>query len=464
MTFTGGFTPSTSAFGVERRSPRGAFLWPAAAVAALGLDAPSPDGNLGMTVAALELLAAQAVAELGTYAANVGGFGPAARGGAAGMTDDGEPTGFGNIAMPTLAGSLAASAPGTSSFVAPSSSSSTPSSSSTSFGTAQSSGGQPVGADSEAAVLETITTLVPSSRRARFDALYVALGQSVQSREWSPAARAARALALVGRGDVDTAQLSAIERAATVWDVLPVVYALGERGPDGVTPAARGGQSTGTTGTSSFSMPTLAGGGRATGGTQGSAASRAPNQSFVSGQPDFQIDGRPGLGSLSSRAGEALGSYVTAHAASSMMPTSSSGSSSGGSSSSNLGAMHRVPTAAPELVRTGGRPSARAGGGETEIPAWFEAAARKMFSDGQGQGMGSDISLADLTLIQAAPPSQIAASTRGNSAPTPSPSDSPAAALVSGADLDVEKIAYEVYRTIIDMMDHARARNGESFL
>ena len=49
--------------------PRGAFLWPSATVGALGLNAAAPDGQQSMSVAALELLAAQAVAELGTYAA-----------------------------------------------------------------------------------------------------------------------------------------------------------------------------------------------------------------------------------------------------------------------------------------------------------------------------------------------------------------------------------------------------------
>src|SRR6185295_16247285 len=61
--------PSGTAFGVDRKAPRGAFLWPSATVAALGLNAAVPDGQSAMSVAALELLAAQAVAEIGTYAA-----------------------------------------------------------------------------------------------------------------------------------------------------------------------------------------------------------------------------------------------------------------------------------------------------------------------------------------------------------------------------------------------------------
>src|SRR6185436_5503814 len=61
--------PGGTAFGVDRRAPRGAFLWPSASVAALGLNAAMPEGEVAMSVAALELLAARAVAELGTFAA-----------------------------------------------------------------------------------------------------------------------------------------------------------------------------------------------------------------------------------------------------------------------------------------------------------------------------------------------------------------------------------------------------------
>ncbi len=64
--------PATTAFGVARRMPRGAFLWPASTVGALGMSAAAPDGAHSMSVAALELLAAQAVVELGTYPRTLG--------------------------------------------------------------------------------------------------------------------------------------------------------------------------------------------------------------------------------------------------------------------------------------------------------------------------------------------------------------------------------------------------------
>jgi hypothetical protein len=120
----------------------------------------------------------------------------------------------------------------------------------------------------------------------------------------------------------------------------------------------------------------------------------------------------------------------------------------------------RAPSAAQELVRTG-RPSGRYGGGEVEIPTWFENAARKMFED-KGN-MSDGISLAELTLVTSAPQGHIAASTR--SAPSASPAaPSPATGAPITPHFDVDKIAHEVYRQILVLMDNARARNGEPFL
>ncbi|MCB9574528.1 MAG: hypothetical protein H6709_20825 [Kofleriaceae bacterium] len=60
--------PATS-FGVGRRMPRGAFLWPAGAVAALGMRAQLPEGAATLPLAALEILAAGAVADMSTLVA-----------------------------------------------------------------------------------------------------------------------------------------------------------------------------------------------------------------------------------------------------------------------------------------------------------------------------------------------------------------------------------------------------------
>ncbi|MCX5746634.1 MAG: hypothetical protein NT062_29510 [Proteobacteria bacterium] len=121
--------------------------------------------------------------------------------------------------------------------------------------------------------------------------------------------------------------------------------------------------------------------------------------------------------------------------------------------------MLRAPTAEPEYVRTGSRPSARTGGGEAEIPAWFEAAARKMFDD-RSSGVSDGISLSELTLVTSTPSNQIAASERGVGHATPAQTQQPATS-IHAAEIDVEKLAYEVYRQILELMDTARSRNGE---
>jgi hypothetical protein len=427
-------TPMT--FGVERRTPRGAFLWPQATVAALKLDAASPDGQQSMSIAALELLAAQSVAELGTYAAlGEPSFDASGAGEAASLAS------IASFASPTAATSSASSSP-TSEYAVP--------------GVAQSSAEAraELAEPDEADVLQAATALVPESRRARFEALYLALGRSPSSVGISPAARAARALALAGRGE--DAPLSARERAASAWDVLPAVYAV-------------------ELGEAASAMAYEAMGGAAlTGGARARAAARAGAREHVAVSRDYAqpemgaIDVRPGLSSLSYRAGEALSSYVAPSSGTLSATTPSSSSASSSSSSPTfereVGALLRVPTAAQEMVQTG-RPSGRFGGGEVEIPTWFEAAARKMF-ESQSGSMGDGISMADLTLIAAAPSNQIAASSRGTH--THSASVSPGAAGNAepkpGQKVDIEKIANEIYRQILAMMDAARARNGEPYL
>jgi hypothetical protein len=350
------FAPATTSFGIERRMPRGAFLWPAGTTAAMGLHAASPDREQA-SVAALELLAAQSVAELGTYAALAG-----------------EPTAAATDSMTSAV--TAASDP------------------------------------------ETIArTMVPAARREKFEALYLALSQSPAGRAWSPAARAARALALAGRGDET---VTARDRATAAWDVLPVVYGMSD------------------------DEPALS--------TGDSAARAMRRRDELRAIDPVLVDMRPGLGGLSSRAGEALGAYVAPAAA----PAPASASSS--ASSRDVGAVLRAPTAAPELVQTGGRH----GGGEVEIPPWFEEAAKKMF--GERSSVSDGISIAELTLVTTAPPQQVAASTRASGGHAPV-AQGPAAQVVAEKEtVDIEKLANDVYREVLVLMDLARARNGEPYL
>jgi hypothetical protein len=411
----GALAPTTAAaiaastgttFGVDRRQPRGAFMWPSATIAALGLTAAAPDGDQSMSVAALELLAAQSVAELGTYAAL--GFGP---GPEAGQTQGSESRAEASSATASRA------AVGSAELAEP----------------------------AETDVVSAATALVPAARRAKFEAMYVALGQSQSARSWSPAARAARALALAGRGDDS---ITAYERAQVAWDVLPLVaptaaMAMGDHDQPGST------VSTGTAAQRAAQRSTQAMLGL--GGPAG-AAGRARFD-----LPEY-VESRPGLAGLSARAGEALTSYVSPVTV--QAPAAQT-------RDREQGAVMRAPTAAQEMVRTG-RPSTgggRFGGGEVEIPTWFEAAARKMLEERSG-GVSDGISLAELTLVSAAPSQQIAASTRGvpSAAPTnPNPSAQGAAANAA-QQVDIEKVANEVYKHILTLMDAARFRNGEPYL
>jgi len=80
--------------------------------------------------------------------------------------------------------------------------------------------------------------------------------------------------------------------------------------------------------------------------------------------------------------------------------------------------------------------------------------------------VSSDISLAELTLVTAAPTSHVAASTRAVRPPRRSHPRrvAPRRAPNKGRADRHRKLANEVYRAILVMMDAARARNGEPYL
>lgn len=372
-----------ASFGVAKRMPRGAFLLPSASVAAMGLSAALPEGEHAMSIAALEVLAAKMVAELGSFAS------PSMQAMAAGAAGSGAESAAPSRRAPS------------STFVDIS---------------------QPAAATeaSEEDVLSSASASIAASRRIRFEQLYIALAESNTGRTMSPAARAARALALANR-DEDATTFSSRERAALAWQIFPVVL-NGEAAP--VAASDDGRESVDGRGASSSSR-----------------SRSAPALTTVAPAGDRPgAEMRPGLASLSSRAGEALSSFVTSAPASSGAAASSS--SSGGESR--------------------GWKSGRFGGGEVEIPSWFEAAARKMFEE---RGEIEGISLAELTLVAATPPAQIAASTRGETpASVTQKPDAPGAKGEQGQKVDIERVAGEVYRAVMQMMESARMRNGEPYL
>jgi hypothetical protein len=371
-------------FGVERRLPRGAFLWPAGVVTALGIDAATAEGT-ALPVAALELLAASAVADLGSWAV--------ARGIATGTTT----AGAGERAAEPVLGAPAS--PSSLPFAAPSAAPSMP------------------GAADVAA--EPAVRSLPAAQRSRFDAIYLALAQTSAGQSLSPSARAARALAVMARGDDGAPALSALERAASAWSALPVV----------MTGDLPGRTATGTTADAAASTDTRGG----------------------------------GLAALAARAGELLGSLVTPSAAEVFFgeEARSSGREAPAQTLVQPAPAPRATDAAQAGRGLGA--FARHGGGEVEIPAWFEAAARKMFESGGGSS-SEGISMAELTLIATAPASSVAAATRGSS-PTPAAPAEGAAAGGAAQDNklkpDIEQLAQDVYAEVVKMFEMMRARNGE---
>lgn len=82
----------------------------------------------------------------------------------------------------------------------------------------------------------------------------------------------------------------------------------------------------------------------------------------------------------------------------------------------------------------------------------------------ENNGDVEGISLADLTLVAATPSSQIAASSREAPAAVPSKSAPPDGKGDKGQKIDIEKVAGEVYRAVLNLMSSASKRNGEPYL
>ena len=89
------------------------------------------------------------------------------------------------------------------------------------------------------------------------------------------------------------------------------------------------------------------------------------------------------------------------------------------------------------------------------IPPWFEQAARKML---ESRGAGDGISLAELTLVTAAPSTQVAHAARGAAA-TASTAPSVQTVPAKPGMPDIEKLAQEVYSEFLAMMESVRLRN-----
>jgi hypothetical protein len=242
----------------------------------------------------------------------------------------------------------------------------------------------------------------------------------------SPSARAARAMAVIASRE--GAALSPRARAAAVWSVMPQVY---QGDLDVVAPSAR--------------------------------------DSGDTARAEEWAETRPGLGALAGRAGEALGSFVAPQGA----ELATAGGRRGEPLAQRAGAPVYVDTGAPAAAtddavapqRTArpGRAYSQVGGGEPEIPAWFESAARKMLEERSGSSGG--MSLAELVLVTAVPQKQIAASAKSASASSHAGHAHHGAGKGKGEDKkpDVHKLAEEVYAEILKLIDTARERSGDPY-
>jgi type IV secretory pathway TrbL component len=103
---------------------------------------------------------------------------------------------------------------------------------------------------------------------------------------------------------------------------------------------------------------------------------------------------------------------------------------------------------------------AKRAAGEADIPAWFEKAARQMFEDSSG---GSGISMAEMTLVTAAPARHIAAAPKSASSSAATAPASPGGSEQADEQdsAEVQRLAEEVYAEICRLMAVARERNGE---
>lgn len=382
--------------------PRGAFLWPAAAVAALGLERNAAAASAPQLLVALELLAARAVADLGVQVMP--------RLAATGTADVAAPAsrivgaaGFDHVALGAGAELPDASMTGLAERLAPAN--------------------------------DAVGAVGLARRGALPSPLYVALAEHARDGATGPLApTAARAMALAARDGVAT---SARARAQLAWSVLPVVHV----GLDGASPTST----------------TRAGDAERAGMHPDDALVQLDRPGLDAGDDEggASTAGRPTLRGIPARAGAALRSYVGPERFPEQLDmVAGRGAAAASPRTDTL----RAPSAAPELVRTGPL-GPRYGGGEVEIPGWFEAAARKMLEQ---RSPGSDFSVADLTLVAAAPSTQIAASSKQTSVSASSTGSGQSASSVTrgvAASPDIERLARDVYDQFMQLIDVARWRN-----
>ena len=374
--------------------PKGAVLWPNSALQAWQVKAPNAERDYPNSLAALDLLAAQVVADAGWQSAM-----------------EAEPMSLGRVVR-----SFASMEAGRQSIER----------------------GETIPQHTKMGTEWTNVAVPPERRKLRpiapgsgkrfdpelvtsIEQMYTALSELPSGMALTPSVRAARALALAE--EVGSAATSARVRAAMAWASLPVVL------PGGDLPQTK-------------------------------------NLSSAKSSPGA-VKAVQGHAVRISRAGESLQSLVQSPLVHDVRDVRDADSAR-----EFLSVQERAPTAAQELVQTGSPsprtssvpPRAPRKSTSKEIPAWLQETARRMFAS---VGGGGDISLAEMTLVQTAPATQVAASTRDtNVGPRASDNGAESSEEAAGQSSpeDIGKIAEQCYEKLMEAMQVARWRNGDPWL
>ncbi|HUH02720.1 MAG TPA: hypothetical protein VML75_12060 [Kofleriaceae bacterium] len=265
-----------------------------------------------------------------------------------------------------------------------------------------------------------------------FESIYVALAASSEGRAMPVAARAARALALAEQASAGTPGASARARAAAAWAVMPMVL---NGAPESGAASVRGA------------------------GLDGSDPTWAASERELEARPVLRRSG----------AGDSLRALVAPQDAPAQLSASQPGPAAEDSAPARRAVRRDVVQtgASPQVVEAQARAivaRARASGAQPDLPDWFESAARRMMEENQGS---DGMSLAEMTLVTAAPARHIAASTRSaDSSPAASMNATSPSQGSDGAkeSPDVEALAQEIFAEVCRMFEIVKERNGDPWL
>jgi hypothetical protein len=375
---------------IAPRHARGATLWPESVIHQLGIRGGQAENQQPRIESALELLAAGAVADAAVWVQSFeSGLGIDEAVGWSPVAGTGAPR--------SATGAPVASAPPPLS----------------------SPGESDEDAAPEAAPpwIAAAAAALPGPVRPTFEAIYLALTRDAATRRLPPAERAARALAVARRSSASRS-LSARDRAAVAWSVLPTVL-VGEGEPPAagdfdLAPEAR---DAGTGRAAAAFMPAI-------------QASPPPPRHYP--------------------APTAAPPLVQTGPTREMLAAVAEGAARG----------ERTAQAAMPAMQA----MARGDG----IPEWFAKAAAEIAATERGGSQG--ISLAEMTLVAASPRSVVAASPRSGTGSSPSATSAHPSAGGSagdgasdgqGKEEDLENMVHELAGMLRDYFEIQRMRNGD---